>query len=322
MAIEHARAHAQSKPWGVVDLRPWSDRRHDGSPIGEIWYERPEGTTVNSSLLLKILFTSQALSIQVHPDDAFARSIGLPNGKAEAWYVLSAGPDAKVALGLNQSLTPSQLRQAADNGSVSDLVVWHAVSPNEVIFVPARTIHSIGAGLVIAEIQQRSDATFRLFDHGSQRELNIESAIMAANAGPADPQTQPSQLSDERTLLVSNPHFVFERINLTPNSDWRLEVDQETWLLALCGSARVGSFDIRIGDAIFAQSDRADIHAGPTGMVCLAAYTGSDPAPHLLQSIGGARAMDGQQPQTVQTPTLLPQETKSTPVKQRLDLSR
>ena len=145
-------------------------------------------------------------------------SMGLPNGKTEAWYVLSAAPGAKVALGLKRRLTPQQLREAVDDGSISDLVVWQAVSPDDVIFVPAGTIHAIGAGLVIAEIQQRSDATFRLFDHGRQRELHIESAIAVADAGPAHFQMRPNRLTDERTLLVSNPHFVFERIDLAPNS--------------------------------------------------------------------------------------------------------
>jgi mannose-6-phosphate isomerase len=164
MAIELARTQALPRPWGVVDLTPWSNAAHDGVPIGEIWYERPAQPTPSPSLLLKLLFTSEPLSIQVHPDDAHARSMGLPNGKTEAWYVLSAAPGAKVALGLNQRLTQQQLRKAVDDGSISDLVAWQAVSPYDVIYVPAGTIHAIGAGLVIAEIQQRSDATFRLFD--------------------------------------------------------------------------------------------------------------------------------------------------------------
>ena len=142
--------------------------RHDGNAIGEIWYERPDEAAVDPSLLLKLLFTSQPLSIQVHPDDAFAHSMGLQNGKTEAWYVLSAVPEAQVALGLRRHLTPQLLREAIDDGSISDLIVWRAVSADDVIFVPAGTIHAIGAGLVIAELQQRSDATFRLFDYGQQ----------------------------------------------------------------------------------------------------------------------------------------------------------
>src|SRR4051812_9880267 len=110
MTIEHARALARLKPWGMVDLHPWSNATDDGAPVGEIWYERPGSAAADSSLLLKLLFTSQPLSVQVHPDDAFAHSMGLPRGKTEAWYVLSAAPGSKVALGLDRQLTPQQLR--------------------------------------------------------------------------------------------------------------------------------------------------------------------------------------------------------------------
>jgi len=274
LAIEHARAHTVPKPWGIADLRPWSNVRLDGSTIGEIRYERPDSEAADTSLLLKLLFTSQPLSIQVHPGDAYAQSIGLQNGKTEAWYVLSATPEAKVALGLKRRLTAQQLRQAGEDGSVTNLVVWQAVSQGDSIFVPAGTIHAIGAGLVIAEIQQRSDATFRLFDHGRQRELHIENAIAAADAGPAGSQVVPTRLSDTRTLLISNAHFVFERIDLGPDSEWCLEAKQETWLLIVDGSARIGSFDVAKGDAVFGQSDRVDIHVGAIGMVGLVAYTG------------------------------------------------
>ena len=166
MVAELALAHALPKPWGVVDLFPWSKAGYDGKKIGEIWYGRADNSGVDPSLLLKLLFTSQPLSIQVHPNDVFARSMGLPNGKTEAWYILSATPEAKVALGLSRRLTPQQLREAIEDGSIADLIVWHAVSADDVISVPAGTIHAIGAGLVIAELQQRSDTTFRLFDPG------------------------------------------------------------------------------------------------------------------------------------------------------------
>ena len=100
MAVELARANVKPKPWGILDLRPWSTALHDDGAIGEIWYERPVKTPSEPSLLLKLLFTKQPLSIQVHPDDTFAHAMGLPNGKTEAWYILSATPDAKVAIGL------------------------------------------------------------------------------------------------------------------------------------------------------------------------------------------------------------------------------
>lgn len=290
MAIEHARTHTIPKPWGVVDLRPWSDADRDDKPIGEIWYERSAATADDPSLLLKLLFTDQALSIQVHPDDAYARSIGLPHGKTEAWYILSAAPQAKVALGLKQRLTPQQLRQAIDDGSIADLVVWRAVSSGETIVVPAGTIHAIGAGLVIAEIQQRSDATFRLFDQGRNRELHADRAIAVADAGPASAAVAPSRLTDTRTLLVSGPHFTFEKIDLPPGSDWRLAAQQESWLLVIDGGATIGSSDIAAGEAVFAQSDQTNIAVGPKGLVCLVAYTRGSPLPGLLQRLGTAKA--------------------------------
>jgi mannose-6-phosphate isomerase len=306
LAIEHARAHSLPKPWGVVDLRPWSNARHDGDAIGEIWYERPGGAAADSLLLLKLLFTGEPLSIQVHPDDAYARSIGLQNGKTEAWYVLSAAPDAKVAVGLKQRLTPQQLREACENGSINDLVVWHAVSRGDSIFVPAGTIHAIGAALVIAEIQQRSDATFRLFDYGRQRELHIENAIAVADAGPAEFRLTPAKLTDARTLLISNRHFQFERIDLAPNSEWRLEAQRETWLLVVDGSARTGSFDVVKGDAVFAQSDRVNIRAGAVGMIGLVAYTGDVVLPDLLQHPGQPKRRADGAPRKAQGPTALP----------------
>ena len=305
MTIEHARAHALPKPWGVDDLRPWNKASHDGNAIGEIWYERTEKSLPDPSLLMKLLFTSQPLSIQVHPDDAFAHSIGLPRGKSEVWYILSATPEAKVALGLKQRMTPRQLSAAVDDGSIADLVEWKAVSPGDVIYVPAGTIHAIGAGLVIAELQQRSDATFRLFDYARSRELHVERAIAVANAGPAEFRIPPKQISDERTLLISCPHFTFEKINLPPTSSWRLQANRETWLLVLGGSARAATFDVLAGDAVFAQSDVVHINTGADGMSGLVAYAGDSPASHLLQQAKHPSEIDASQPKAIQAPSLL-----------------
>jgi mannose-6-phosphate isomerase len=302
MTIERARAHAVQKPWGVTDLRPWSRADHDGGRlIGEIWFERSGSRPSEPSLLLKLLFTSQPLSIQVHPDDAYAQSIGLACGKTEAWYILSAAPGARIVLGLKKQLAPRQLREAVNDGSITSLVAWRTVLPGDVVLVPAGTIHAIGAGLVIVEIQQRSDATFRMFDFGRKRDLHIADAVAVADSGPADDPVKSKRLTDERMLLVSNPHFVFERIELVPGSAIRLEADRETWLLVVSGSARAGRFDIATGDAVFAQSDIVDIRAGAQGMASLVAYTGvGGPVPRLLQgpaqpSVADAAPLGGRQ---------------------------
>ena len=298
MTIELALTQALPKPWGVFDLRPWNRTSNTGVAIGEIWYDRPGEPSLRPSLLLKLLFTSEPLSIQVHPNDAYARSMGLPNGKTEAWYVLSAAPGAKVALGLSGQLTRQQLHRAVHDGSIANLVMWRTVFPDDVIFVPAGTIHAIGAGLVIAEIQQRSEATFRLFDHGRQRELHIERAIAVANAGPAPFRVRPNRFTDQRVLLVSGPHFVLERIDLPADSTWCLEAKRETWLLLLSGNALAGSLELAATDAVFAQSDRIVIRAGGAGMVGLVAYSGVGPVPHLLRCVAQSSSADAARPPT------------------------
>jgi mannose-6-phosphate isomerase len=286
MAIEHAAVQVTRKPWGVCDLRPWSSIDVAGDPVGELWFQRPNEHAGAPALLLKLIFTREPLSIQVHPDDAFARSIGLPNGKTEAWYILAADPGARVSLGLNRRLTPQVLRAAIRDGSIADLVHWRAVAKGDTILVPAGTIHTIGAGIVLAEIQQRSDTTFRLLDHGRQRELHEEYAVAASNAGPVEPQSGPQTITKVRTALITSQHFVVELINLPANSNWTLSADRETWILAIEGRARVGMTSISIGSAAFIGDDRARIEVGVDGMRALVTYPGPDAVIALLEDAG------------------------------------
>lgn len=285
MPIELARKIAMSRPWGVVrPLHGQSIADFDG-PLGEIWFERPGTPTPIPSLLLKLLLTSQPLSIQVHPGDAFARSKGLPNGKSEAWYVLNAAPGAQVGLGLSQTLSHEKLRRSVENGSIQDLVRWQKVCVDDVINVPAGTIHAIGAGLVIAEIQQRSDATFRMFDFGRNRPLHVDDALSVAIPGPAGRQARSRQITEERARLVENEHFVLERIDLLPNTRWQLDAERETWIFILSGAGKAGHFDVKMGDAIFAQADRVEVQPGSIGLEALVAYAGPDLVPNLLQPL-------------------------------------
>jgi mannose-6-phosphate isomerase len=286
MAIEHAAVQVVRKPWGVADLHPWSSIDGSGQAIGELCFQRVDQGAPIPALLLKLLFTSEPLSIQVHPDDAFARSIGLPNGKSEAWYILAALPDARIAVGLKRHLTPQELRASIKDGSIADLAQWRPARRGDVVFVPAGTIHAIGAGIILAEIQQHSDATFRLFDHGRQRELHEESAVTVSDAGPAQTQPVTRRLSDERWALIASPHFVLERINLPANSIWALTADKETWMLVIEGLAKIGATNMTVGDVIFAEADHAIIEVGPDGISGLIAYPGPDPIISLLQEAG------------------------------------
>jgi mannose-6-phosphate isomerase len=287
MTIEHASVQVARKPWGVADLHPWSSIDISGDPVGELWFVRADKNAPIPALLLKLLFTSEPLSIQVHPDDEFARSIGLPNGKTEAWYVLAANPGARVALGLKRHLTPPELRAAIRDGSIAGLTQWRPVAKGDIIFVPSGTIHAIGAGIVLAEIQQRSDTTFRLFDYGRQRELHEDGAVAVSNAGPAQTQSGPQRLTAARTALIASPHFVLERIDLQANSNWALDIDRETWILVIEGNGRIGMMNTTVGDAIFIEADRTGIEVGPDGMRGLIAYPGPDPIASLLQDCEG-----------------------------------
>ncbi len=290
MTIERACVQAVHKPWGSTDLRPWSSLQGDGIAIGELWFQRAGMTAPPPALLLKVLFTKEALSIQVHPDDVFAQSNGMAHGKTEAWYILSATPGAKVAVGLKEQLSAPQLRASIEDGSIADLVQWHLVVKGDAIFVPAGTIHAIGPGLVIAEIQQRSDATFRLFDYGRQRELHVDKGVAAAHAGPAECQSIQRRLTDYRTLLVASSHFVLERINLLSKSNWEVNAEHETWLFVLEGHARIGLTNAVAGEAIFLDAERTGITVGPDGLKGLLAYVPTEPAPAfrtVAKSISG-----------------------------------
>jgi mannose-6-phosphate isomerase len=253
--------------------------------VGELWFERADSNAPTPALLLKLLFTSAPLSIQVHPDDTFARAMGMPNGKSEAWYIISAEPDAQIGVGLNRRITPQELHTAITNGSIVDLVQWRPVAKGDVIFIPAGTIHALGAGIVLAEIQQRSDATFRLFDYGRQRELHIDNGVAVANAWPLRPPRDPVELTLERTVLVASRHFVLERIELSGATSWALVAEPETWVLVLDGHAAIGLAIVSIGQAIFAGGGRSSIEVGNNGLTALIAYPAAAPVDSLLQRL-------------------------------------
>lgn len=285
MPIEHASVRVVHKPWGVSDLQPWSSIDGTGDAVGELWFERADRTAPVPTLLLKLLFTSEPLSIQVHPDDTFARAMGMPNGKSEAWYILSASPDARIGVGLTHRVTPQQLRASIRNGSIAELVHWRPVAKGDVIFVPAGTIHAIGAGIVLAEIQQHSDATFRLFDYGSQRELHEDNGVAVANPWPLRTPCHPTRLTEARTVLVASRHFVLERLDLSGGSSWAMLAEPETWFLVLDGHAALGLEAASIGQAIFVGGGRTSIEVGPNGLSALIAYPAAAPVATLLRRL-------------------------------------
>jgi mannose-6-phosphate isomerase len=288
MPIEHTSVRAVRKPWGVSDLQPWSSIDGTVDAVGELWFERADKNAPTPALLLKLLFTSEPLSIQVHPDDTFARAMGMPNGKSEAWYIISAKPGSKIGVGLERRVTPQELRASIRNGSIVELVRWRPVEKGDVIFIPAGTIHALGAGIVLAEIQQRSDTTFRLFDYGRQRELHEDDGIAVAHPWPLRSLHNPRRLTGERTLLVASRYFVLERLELAEGSSWALLADAETWLLVLDGHAAIGLAAASTGQAIFVGGGRTSIEVGINGLTALVAYPATAPIGSLLQRLGEA----------------------------------
>jgi mannose-6-phosphate isomerase len=289
MPTELAAVRVVHKPWGVRDLTPWSSLDGSSDAIGELWFQRAGDHAHTPALLLKLLFTSEPLSIQVHPDDTFARAMGLPNGKSEAWYILSAEPDARIGVGLTHQVTREQLRASIQNGSITELIDWRPVGKDDVIYIPAGTIHSIGAGIVLAEIQQRSDATFRLFDFGRQRELDEDNGVAVAHPWPLRALCIPTRLSASRMALVASRHFVLERVELPEGSSWALLAEAETWILVLGGHAAIGLSAASIGQAIFVRGGRTSIEVGANGLKALIAYPASDPIDSLLKPLADSR---------------------------------
>ncbi len=178
---------AHEKVWGSRNLAPWF--ADPPNKIGEIWFESPAG----APLLVKFLFTTENLSVQVHPDDEYAgfHHQGA-NGKTEMWHILRADPGARIALGLKRDVTAAELREASISGAIMDLLNWIPVKPGDTYYTPAHTIHAIGAGVALCEIQQVSDITYRLYDYGRPRELHLDHGVAVSDLKayhPADLST-------------------------------------------------------------------------------------------------------------------------------------
>jgi mannose-6-phosphate isomerase len=203
------RRHVE-RIWGVRGLPPgFAPPDPVNAPIGEIWFEDPAGGA--QDLLVKYLFTTERLSVQVHPGDAQARAIGHRSGKDEAWYILSAEPGAVIGLGLTHAVSKEELRAAALDGRIEHLLDWRPVHAGEVFYSPAGTIHAIGGGLALIEIQQNLDLTYRLYDYGRPRELHVEQALAVARPEPWSPPFAPAAHGPGRQILAVGGKFVLER---------------------------------------------------------------------------------------------------------------
>jgi mannose-6-phosphate isomerase len=226
------------KVWGATRLEPWFPNSRQ--KIGEVWFEGVE----DPPLLVKFLFTTEKLSVQVHPDDTFAREHEGSRGKTEMWHVLAAEPGAKIAAGFRESLSGEQLRAAALSGEIENLLEWFDAAPGDTFFIPAGTVHAIGGGLVLCEIQEYSDVTYRLYDYGRPRELHLDRALAVSHRGP-----HPARQRVSGDVLVSCDYFVTERLRVDQPTRYEPVRGRFQMLIAIEGSGLICGQPTKAGDA-------------------------------------------------------------------------
>jgi mannose-6-phosphate isomerase len=221
-------------PWGATALEPWFPRQN--SPIGEVWFR---GDDEPLPILVKFIFTAGRLSVQVHPGDQEAQRLEGTPGKTEMWHILRAEPGARIALGLREPASRERLRQAALAGEIEPLLNWIAVGPGETYFIYPGTIHTIGPGVTLCEIQQHRDLTYRLYDYGRPRELHLEKALPVADLNPHPGRAVPAPLGEGRNLLASCQHFATELWEFAGAVTCQPVADRLQLLVTLEGEGRI-----------------------------------------------------------------------------------
>jgi mannose-6-phosphate isomerase len=241
------RAHRVEKPWGRTDLASV----FGGSSIrqiGEIWFEHPAAQEL--PLLVKYIFTSEKLSIQVHPNDAQAEGRNLKCGKNECWYILDAAEGATLGLGFRSSVSADELRAAAIHGSIEDLLDWRPVRTGDFVYVPAGTVHAIGAGIMLIEVQQNVDVTYRLYDYGRSRELHLDDGIAVADLDEYSSANFRRAGAPVDTVLIDGPKFSVVRTSSTENIPSSL-LTRKRWVMPLQGRASSDGDVASAGECLF-----------------------------------------------------------------------
>ena len=271
------------RPWGARDLAPIYDvHAHPGEePIGEAWLTGDACPVANGPLagrklgelvaqfgrelvgeapprgdhfplLIKFLFPRDKLSVQVHPDDEGARRLNQPCGKTECWYVLDAEPGATIALGLKPGATCQEFECAIRETRAEELLNVIPISPGELYYVDAGTVHAIGPGSILVETQQNSDTTYRLYDYGRPRELHIRDGLLAMKECTCAGRIMPELCCDgERLISVSS--FAVDKLVLSEPQDFRHDGASVQCLTVIGGCAVIEAAGME--PAAFARGD-------------------------------------------------------------------
>lgn len=233
-------------------------------------------------LLLKLLDASEWLSVQIHPDDAQAAELGEPDaGKTEMWHIVDAQPDSELICGLNAEVSPEQFRAALEHGTIDDVLRRVSVDAGSSVYMRAGTVHAIGTGIVLAEIQQNSDITYRIHDwnrkqpDGTPRELHLDKAMKVL-----DPSSRPRVLREgltlhsdstvQRGVLAACGYFAAERIEI--DGVYHRDTRGTSFHLLLCttGALEVSGGTIehalRPGEALLVGADLPTFTVAGTGV--------------------------------------------------------
>ncbi|MDE8652708.1 class I mannose-6-phosphate isomerase [Novosphingobium album (ex Liu et al. 2023)] len=254
------------KPWGR-DVLPAPFCAPAGQRIGEIWFEPPPELP---QLLVKYIFTSEKLSIQVHPSDAETMARGLGRqGKEECWLIVAAEPGATLGIGFRHAIGAEAMRAAAMDGSIEGLMEWHTVHPGDFFYIPAGTVHAIGAGVSLIEVQQNSDITYRLYDYGRPRELHLKEGMEVAHGEPYPPAWRDRAPPRGSKVLVDGPLFRLDQVEGAPSADVAARYDGALLVIPREGPVHIAGEEIAPGGCGLARS-LDEVEFARTG-VCLLA---------------------------------------------------
>jgi mannose-6-phosphate isomerase len=243
---------ALGESWECYDANAIASGPFEGTTLATLRTELgaalmgPLDATARFPILTKIIDARDNLSVQVHPDDAYARRVEhQPNGKTECWYILDAAPGAELVLGWNRDTDRAEYERRVADGTLGELLRRVPVKPGDAFYLPAGTLHAIGAGIVLFEVQQASDLTYRIFDYnrkdpnGRARELHVEKAADVLDYRQSHAHALRGlryQLDGlMRTTLVADPHFIVERVELEENAHGLDLEGQPLVVLALGG---------------------------------------------------------------------------------------
>ncbi len=231
-----------AKPWGRTELpAPFASNANDR--IGEIWFEPPPEL---DTLLAKYLFTSEKLSVQVHPSD---NQVQNECGKDECWLILEAEPGASVAAGFVEPTSREQMRSTASNGTIENLLSWHEVTRGDFIYIPAGTVHAIGPGIALVEIQQNCDTTYRLFDYGRPRDLHLDEAIGVARGEPHPAAHRRRVGTGAGEILLDGPYFRVGHCQGAPGEELTEKFTGPCLIMSLEGDATIAGSRVDAGCA-------------------------------------------------------------------------